>query len=73
MLATYSGYKKPIIFLALNCKYKGIGPLLLACGSWIMAIAESIPSVYSSGAVFAVRSQQDEVVYPTLCSHTEPS
>lgn len=47
--------------------------LLLACGNWIMAMTELIPSAYGSGFVLAVRPQEDEVVYYTFCTHTEHS
>lgn len=59
----------------LNSKYKGSGEgtLLLDCGSWIMAMTELIPSAYGPGFVFAVRPQEDEAVYPALCTHTEHS
>ena len=62
-----------MIFLALNSKSKGTGEgmLLLACGSWMMAMTESIPSPYGSGYVSAVRPQEDEVIYPAPCTRTQ--
>lgn len=72
-LVRCSGCKKSLIFSTLESSCKGTGEdtLLPAWGSWTMATTESLPSVHSSGFVFAVRPHKDEEVYSTLCTHTE--